>query len=796
MAQKREVRQKIVLEGEKQYSEALKNASRNIKTLGSEIKAETAELSRNASQQEKNAIKQKGLNQQIREQEKIVQILREELDQVREKYGDNEEAVARYEQKLNAARATLGNMRQELAGLGQDMQEVGHAGDGAVVASKSLADSFGRLGEIGDTVADKVGSAFTAMAQHLGEAVSKIWESVTDLAARSNNMVDLAGYWGTDVTTIQKYAGAVASASASLEDLNSLVTKINSVDGKKITELTGISGENYEDQWQYAMAVMDALSQMDTKARNAAGFEIFGKGATKMFDLANDWATVKEKLDTFDPAKGGYGMTEEEYAKMSTLYDQVNELHAKWQSLRDMATVNLFGDLALNLTSNAQGVLDAFLEYFNAETPEGQDAALQKMEDNIVQAFERIGAAIQKGIDMLDKVAEDLKGSDNPTAQALGTALGGLVDGLQWITEDNMQHVVDALGILATFWLAGKGLAMAAKVAEFAGHLRTIQTYNLLTGNGNTPTVQPTNTGNNGNGGGDAVTGGGIGATLTKWGSKIGDALATNAAKIAGGGLAFLATLFGDLLRPRSEQEKHTGEAFVGEDGRMYDDLGRDMTAQREDLGFEIDPEVARKANTKYVNGSGETVHVDRRRKNWSEQRADYLAGYLDELNGGATAGVVAPTENSIVTAAQRTALETMWDALRGLNHYRDEQHEDAYDTAWAAVEEAFSGQEELFDHFDSLINKLMEQEDWENTRDLPGKWFSQGTSGNQQNGTSQQDLANLKGLPAAMENAAQRGSLAGVSAGVSGISVQLDGYRVGQLVAPYVSQRIAYAIP
>ena len=32
----------------------------------------------------------------------------------------------------------------------------------------------------------------------------------------------------------------------------------------------------------------------------------------------------------------------------------------------------------------------------------------------------------------------------------------------------------------------------------------------------------------------------------------------------------------------------------------------------------------------------------------------------------------------------------------------------------------------------------------------------------------------------------------AGAAAGVSGISVQLDGERVGQLVAPYVSQGIA----
>ena len=52
-----EIKQKIVLEGEKEYSSAIKTANRNLKTLQSALKAETAELGKNATEQQKAAVK-------------------------------------------------------------------------------------------------------------------------------------------------------------------------------------------------------------------------------------------------------------------------------------------------------------------------------------------------------------------------------------------------------------------------------------------------------------------------------------------------------------------------------------------------------------------------------------------------------------------------------------------------------------------------------------------------------------------------------------------------------------------
>lgn len=63
----KEIKQRIVLEGEKQYNAAIKEAQRNIKTLRSEMKAETAELGNNATAQQKAEVAAKSLKKQIAE---------------------------------------------------------------------------------------------------------------------------------------------------------------------------------------------------------------------------------------------------------------------------------------------------------------------------------------------------------------------------------------------------------------------------------------------------------------------------------------------------------------------------------------------------------------------------------------------------------------------------------------------------------------------------------------------------------------------------------------------------------
>lgn len=474
----KEIKQKIVLEGEKEYKQALKDAQRNLKTLQTQLKAETAELGKNATAQEKANVKTENLKKQIAEQEKVVKTLREALEQAKEQYGDNADVVARWEQQLNNARTTLANMKNGLDDVGTGMQGIEDSAAAATVATKSVADSLDKLGSIGETITGGIESAFGSLVDFVRDTIGMIWGEITDLAARSNGLVDMAGFWNTDVITIQKYKGAVEGTASSFEDLNSIVNKINLLDDKKIASLGLVSKEGYSDEWKYAMAVMDSLNQMDISERNSVAEQLFGKGNQAAKDLLNDWDTIQSKLDTYDPTKGGFGLTEDEMNQMSTLYEQVTDIETKWKNLKDMGTVKLFGSLAMDLTGNANAILDAFLEYFNAKNPEEQDAAIKKIEDNIVAAFERIKKAIEDGIAILDKVAEDLKRSENPTANALGNILSGITEALKWLTEDNFANLKACMEWLATFWLVGQGATMAAKIAGIVANIAVIRGFN------------------------------------------------------------------------------------------------------------------------------------------------------------------------------------------------------------------------------------------------------------------------------------------------------------------------------
>lgn len=706
MASGNEIKQKIVLEGEKKYAAALKEANRNLKTLKSALRAETAELGANATAQQKAETKAKSLQKQIAEQEKIVKTLQDALGEVREKYADNEDAIAKWETQLNNARTTLADMKAELG-------DVGTEANTAVTATQSLAESFGKISEVGGTIADTIGSAFSGVVSSVQEAISAVWGQVTDLAARSNGLVDLAGYWNTNVTTIQKYKGAVAEASGTLEDLNGIVTKINSKANSMKREdwlqITSVSPEKYEDSWEFAMAVMDDLSKMEAKQRNAAGFNLFGNGATKAFDLLNDWETIQANLDKYDPEKGGYGLTEEQMQSMSELYDKINGMKESWSQLKGMVTTGLFGQLSLDLTSNAQGILDGLLHWFNAESDGERDAAIQEISQNIQDACTRIGEAIRGGISILDEVSKSLQNSSDPVAQAAGNILEKLKDVLEWFTEDNMNNVVRAFEVLATFWLAGKGLQMATKIAEIVANLKTIQLFGTL------PSLTGAGAGGGGSGAGAEAAGAG----------SLGTILTSTGAKIAGGAGVFGYT----LLKPGS-----TDKDFYDENGNLWVQKNGQWVQESEDrsnvIGEWTELDRLNSTPAKNVPTTGERIHKDR-----SPQATPTPESQLEQ-------------------------------AAQGLE---------------SAIENDFS------DAINELESKIEELGDYSLTDELPSNlWENAGQNTGEQ--LTRTDIQGFNSLPAMIAAAAASGT----SSGVSGIKVTLDGYTVGQLVAPYVSQFIA----
>ena len=481
-----DIKRKIVLEGEKEYSAALKEAQRNLKTLRSELKAETAEMGANATAQQKNEARAKSLQKQIKEQEKVVKTLQAALAEAKENYGDNEEVVAKWEQKLNDARTSLANMKNSLTETSQAVKENGdsfrEAADGAaatVTATKSAADALGMLGDAGENVAGAIENVFFGMIDTIESAVSAMWDLVTETAAKVNGWEDIAGYWNTDTQTIQQYARAVAASGNAFEDLNSAVSKlVLGGKGDKITEMLGISNVNYEDQWDYAMAVMDEMYKMRQRGENMTPIfeEIFGeKKSTKVMDLLNDWGTIKGLLDKFNGDNGGFGMTSDALSSMAALHVQVSTVEEKWDALKAKFAAGL-GTATGELLVNVEGSLDALNDFMNAKTPEEREKALENLRTNVEEFFKKVADILREGIAILNEVGHELQESDDPLTALIGDILVKLTDALQWMV-DNQDAVKGAFEAIFGVWLLAKLAAVAGKLSSILMQIETIKAF-------------------------------------------------------------------------------------------------------------------------------------------------------------------------------------------------------------------------------------------------------------------------------------------------------------------------------
>ena len=750
-----DIKQKIVLEGEKEYNKALSEAKRNLKTLRSELKAETAELGNNATAQQKNETRIKSLQKQIKEQEKIVKTYKEALKEVKEKYGDNEDAVAKWEQKLNDARTSLANMRNELEGVGKSFKDVQGSADMATVASRSVAESLGSLAEIGGAISDSIESVFTGLMNTVKNTITEIWGMIADTAAKANNWTDLASYYGTSAEQIERMNKAIEWTQGNFGDFTNLLNQLAwGGKNKKITEWFGISDANYVDKLEYAQAVlqeMSNLSKNDPGKLEKAMEDIFGaKKSQQIMWFVSNLEQINANLKDYD--EKGYGMGKDALAEMNEVWLELGKIEGKWQDMKQRFAAG-FGKTTLTIMANVEGSIDALNAYLNAGTPEEREKALKDIEDNVTSMFQTAADAISEGIKILDKVAKDLQGSDNPTAKALGNVLSGLVTALQWFTEDNMNNVVKALEILAGFWVAGKGLKMAATIAELAANIKTLSFMKLITGGG---------AGGLFGGATEAgVTANAITSAITASSGGLASAIATaltSASGLIGVGIMMLAPTVERLLSGKDKE--------IEEHKKKLDEAAGTT-------------EAAEKIENAFNNGYDALHRIFGDNKN----KTEVLGGNVD------TSGFTLPTKKTPkgtlvgynLTDEQRQGLEDYWDYSRG-------------DDAWKELEQEQKLNTLFRDNMDTL-NKLMDmitilqtRDGWTTLEDLPSEWWQHqgGNSGNT-DGLTSIDAQNMTGAVQQMPQA--------VAKALSGLSVRMDGQTVGYIVAPYVSQQIASQI-
>ena len=728
----KEIKQRIVLEGEKEYNQAIKEAQRNLRTLKSELKAESAELGRNATEQQKNEAKTKSLQKQIKEQEKIVQTLKAALEEAREKYGDNAEEISRWEVRLNNARTTLAGMRNDLEGTGQSLRQMGADAAATTVATASVGQALESIAGAGDSVAGAIESIFSGMIDAVSGAVEQLWDMISQTAAKANRWTDIAGYWNTDAQTVQQYARAVAASANSFDSLNSAVTKIVlGGKGKEITEMLGISDVNYTDQWEYAMRVMDALYEKRRKGENMDSVleQIFGaKKATDVMDLLNDWGTIVELLPQFNGNETGFGMNDEELGTMNDLWVKINEIDQKWDALKDKFAAG-FGGVSMDLLVNVEGTLDGIADYLNATDDGEKQAALDKIRTNMEEFFRKLGEVIRECVKVMGEVAQSLSESDDPTTSLIGDILLKVTEGLQWIVEHEGE-VEGALKALFGAWLLAKLAAVGGKLAAIITQIQAVQAFKGMSAAASASAAGT--------------------AAGTSWGAAFGSAVLKAVPWLAG-----VLTLFENAITAQGNDD-------------ILDENG-ELRPEAQALGFSVDE-------------NGEI----RRPEYQTEFTIPGAEGTVKETAAAVAEEIVEDLDLDEYTDEDRkNAVQDWWDAWRNASNGEDSWDEESRAYAW--MEQVLG--ENTGDAVEAILRHLDEVEKQNELEDIPDSWWMDPSKWNGGgDGITGSDIAGFRGLPAQLQLAAQKG----VSAGVSGLRVSIDGQAAGRILAPYVSEYIA----
>lgn len=806
----KEIKQKITLDGEKEYSAAIKEAQRNLKTLRSALKAETAELGTNASAQQKNEAKVKSLKSQIAEQEKIVKTYKAALAEVREKYADNEDEIAKWEQKLNSARTALASMKNEMDSASGSVDDMSDALKGAgdesaagVTATKSFADALSDLGTQGSSVAEGLESMFTGFTDKLKAAASAVYEEMVALAGKANAWSDLAGFWGTSTEKVRQFEYAVNASGNTFDEFSSMVTKFALADPAKVLQFSGVNIEEGSDDLENLYQVMTNLSKLSREDQQSAIAGIFGgsaKNYQKIMDILNDWGDIQKGMEKYSP-EGDYGMTAEEISQMNELSVKLADIDGAWTALKEKMAVGIFGEVSLKMAGDVQGIIDAFAAFWDADTPEEKAAAMDDFKEKITDFFEHIAEAIHAAADAMSEVGEGLQDSEDSVLKLIGNILTAFSGALEWLSDEkNWGSIQTAFEALVGVWAGAKVATAVANFASFAGNIATLSTFrnwkqltNILNSAGGAAGAGAGAAGGAGSGAAGSAGGAAASAGAAAGGglfARLGTVIKTAGTALAGP-MGLVASLIaggyvGTKMIQANMNDESLNEIYGDSEGKNLIDRMDEAMAQRAAEYWALYSDES-KTGTEEAMDAREALYqaMEEGGIDLPEQAVSLIENAFDNyLKGSDPDGLVeqilAQQPQVLAFSRERIeeAIQDWWDAKQNVDRGLEPESEEESARSWMETV--------LGDDFADVfyqISKELENTDENTLDDIPQGWYSDLLDAIVGEDEDNEPAVGLNKLPGSVA--------AAVTGALNGVKIQIDGQTAGTLLAPYVSDTL-----
>lgn len=470
----RDIKTRLVLEGEQKYRKEMKDAAEAIKTLNSEQKLADAQFKRTGDTQEHAAKSAEILRKKIEEQQKAVAAAEAAIrDMTANGVQPSSQQMQTWQRKLNDAKTRLVNLETQLDKTEDELNQQGEAfketGEEAETYDSTL-ESIDQGVKFQNTIAaiDNVREHIAAVIKATAQAAKAMWDWEADAGKWADELSTTASQMGIDVETLQSWQYASRFIDTDVESIIGAQDKLVKNMGKTSDEVTSMFAalgvKIREDGPQAALRdgqavfwdVIDALREMgDTTEAELISQTLLGRSYRELKPLIE--AGSEAYLAMAEEGREVGVVSAENVEALGAMDDAYQRLTATL----DKTKYSLLAKLAPTFETVADAMATA-VSAFNdfLQTEEGQ-AALDGLNDALSGIITSLVGENGEGF---TKIVEGAK-----------KAIEGLTAGLNWIGE-NGEWVAGAFKALGVAWA---GLTISKNVLMFLQLMKVIPWHSV-----------------------------------------------------------------------------------------------------------------------------------------------------------------------------------------------------------------------------------------------------------------------------------------------------------------------------
>lgn len=456
----RNVGAKVVLDGEKEYKQALSELSAGNKTLASEMRKLQAEYKGNTESTEYLTKAGDLLERKLLQQHDKVEKLREAVSFAAKEYGEASERTQYYIQQLNNAEAAefdlqhaieenneaLTGQNEQMVGLGDTVDQL--AGKLGINLPQGAKDALNGMQGLSAGTAAAMAAAAAAIAAVVA-IVKELGQVTLEVAAQVDEYLSESAITGVPTQMLQAWDYAAPLIDTDAETIKGAMTKITQAMGdaasgsESAQEKFAALGVSIYDEADGSLRsaeevfydVVDALGQMQAGAeRDTVAMELMGKSAQELNPLINAGSDALRKYGE-EAMATGYILDEEQIQKLGEVDDAYQRLQLTIEANRRK--------LAADFAPAAKAAMELF-----ADVVQKAGEALERsgLIENLATLLKAIADIAKSLTDMMDGIPSWM----NPLQQ-LSNAFKGLA-----IVVATVADAVQAINGLA-FWNWGSG---------------------------------------------------------------------------------------------------------------------------------------------------------------------------------------------------------------------------------------------------------------------------------------------------------------------------------------------------